>query len=661
MLIEIGHYALILALGLSLIGMLVSLRSCGGGEAPSSFFLQEQRGCLLGSWGGVAIAFALLTFSYVLSDFSVITIVENSHSSKPLLYKITGVWGNHEGALLLWVFILASFSLLIAFFSSLPASLERAILGLQAAGISAFLLLILLTANPFLRRFPPALEGRDLNPLLQDWGLALHPPLLYLGTVGFSVPFFCAVAALLTRSPAPVWARFLQLWSLVAWSFLTIGIMLGSYWAYYELGWGGWWFWDPVENVSLLPWLSGTALLHAALVTQKRGTLVPWTLFLAVITFSLVLMGLFLVRSGVLTSVHTFAVSPARGVSLLILFSIFVGGALGLFLWRCPVFQGQGSFSGMSREGGILFNTLFLTSVCATVLIGTLYPLFLETFTGIKISVGAPFFNLTLGWITAPLLLLLPFGPLLSWKKSGLRSAFHQLKYAGSLTLLVFGLISWVWGIRSFFLGAGLFLALWCIFGALFPLLLRLKKSEKSITRANYGSACAHGGVGVMLFGILATSLTQSETLLTLYPGEKASLGEYTLTYLPPRVFEGPNFQEVRFPFEVLRKTTVLGQVIASKRFYTSRASTTTEVGLFTRGVAQLYLSPGNFYPDQRLALHIQNKPFVLLIWGGGLMMALGGILVLSDRWRWKDKGERPSVLSPLTRLVNTKERQEAL
>src|SRR6187455_3395570 len=412
---ELGHFALVLALGLALIQSIVPVI---GVHRRDGSLMRLASSTALAQFVFVALSFLALTACYVTSDFSVATIYENSHSAMPLLYKFTSVWGNHECSMLLWVLILALFGALVALFGgNLPDTLRANVLAVQAWIASAFYLFILITSNPFLRIADAPFEGRDLNPILQDPGLAIHPPLLYVGYVGLSISFSFAIAALIDGRIDAAWARWVRPWTLLAWMFLTLGIAMGSYWAYYELGWGGWWFWDPVENASLMPWLAGTALLHSALVMEKRNALKVWTLLLAILAFSLSLLGTFLVRSGVLTSVHTFASDPLRGVFILAILVIFIGGAFTLFAWRAPLLKQGGLFAPVSREGALVLNNLFLTSACATVFVGTLYPLALESLTGEKISVGAPFFNLTFGPLFIPLLIAMPFGPLMAWKR----------------------------------------------------------------------------------------------------------------------------------------------------------------------------------------------------------------------------------------------------
>src|SRR3954447_23871414 len=442
MIAELGHYALVLALALALIQSWSPVLGARKGDVA---LMKLADSTALAQFAFVVLAFAALTFCYVTSDFSVINVYENSHSQMPLIYKFTSVWGNHEGSMLLWVLILALFGALVAFFGvNLPVSLKANVLAVQSWVASAFYLFILFSSNPFRRLAEVPLEGRDLNPILQDFGLAVHPPMLYLGYVGFSIAFSFAVAALIEGRIDAAWARWVRPWTLLAWICLTLGIAMGSYWAYYELGWGGWWFWDPVENASLMPWLAGTALLHSAVVMEKRNALRIWTILLAILTFSLSLLGTFLVRSGVLTSVHAFATDPSRGVFILLILCIFIGGSLSLYAWRASALKQGGLFAPISREGALVLNNLFLTTACATVFIGTLYPLALEVLTSDKISVGAPFFNLTFGPLFVPLLLAVPFGPLLAWKRGDIAGAAQRLIAAGVAALLAIAVL-WAW------------------------------------------------------------------------------------------------------------------------------------------------------------------------------------------------------------------------
>ena len=418
MIVEIGHYALVLALALAIVQGLAPLVGALRHDAPLMAMAQPAA---VMQFLLIALSFTALTYAYVTSDFSVVNVFENSHSLKPLLYKFSGVWGNHEGSMLLWVLILALFGATVALFSrGMPDDLRALVLAVQSWLSAAFLLFVLLTSNPFARLLPAPIEGRDLNPLLQDPGLAIHPPLLYVGYVGFSITFSFAAAALISGRIDAAWARYVRPWTLVAWIFLTLGIAMGSYWAYYTLGWGGFWFWDPVENASLMPWLAGTALLHSAAVMEKRDALKIWTIFLAILAFSLSLLGTFLVRSGVLTSVHSFASDPQRGVFILAILMFFIGGSLALFALRASALKPGGIFAPVSREGALVLNNLLLTTSCATVFVGTLYPLALEAMTDEKISVGAPFFNLTFGPLFIPIVLAMPIGHMLAWKRGDL-------------------------------------------------------------------------------------------------------------------------------------------------------------------------------------------------------------------------------------------------
>jgi cytochrome c-type biogenesis protein CcmF len=502
---ESGHYALVLALALALMQSTLPIL---GARWRDPALMNVARSTALAQLVFVAASFAALVTLHVLSDFSVVNVFENSHSLKPLIYKITGVWGNHEGSMLLWVLILALFGGLVAAFgNNLPLSLRAHVLAVQAWIASAFYLFILITSNPFLRIANPPIEGRDLNPVLQDIGLAVHPPMLYLGYVGFSISFSFAVAALIEGRIDAAWARWVRPWTLVAWIFLTLGIAMGSYWAYYELGWGGWWFWDPVENASLMPWLAGTALLHSAVVMEKRNALKLWTILLSILTFSLSLLGTFLVRSGVLTSVHAFATDPTRGVFILLILCLFIGGSLALYAWRVSALKQGGLFAPISREGALVLNNLFLTTACATVFIGTLYPLALEVLTGDKISVGAPFFNLTFAPLFIPLLIAVPFGPLLAWKRGDLLGAAQRLTAAGVAALIAIAVL-WAWTHGgSAFAPLAIGLAIFVIAGALSDLvertgLLRVRfgtamRRARGLPRSTWGTVFAHAGVGI--------------------------------------------------------------------------------------------------------------------------------------------------------------------
>lgn len=641
MIAEAGHYALVLALGLALIQASIPVI---GARWRDPALMQLASSTALAQMLFAGLAFAALVTLHVTSDFSVANVYENSHSMKPLLYKVTGVWGNHEGSMLLWVLILALFGGLVAGFgTNLPASLKALVLAAQAWVATAFYLFILITSNPFLRLANPPIEGRDLNPVLQDIGLAVHPPLLYLGYVGFSVSFAFAIAALIDGRIDAAWARWVRPWTLMAWIFLTLGIAMGSYWAYYELGWGGWWFWDPVENASLMPWLAGTALLHSSLVMEKREALKVWTILLAILTFSLSLLGTFLVRSGVLTSVHAFANDPRRGVFILLILCFFIGGSLALYAWRAPALKQGGLFAPISREGALVLNNLFLTTACATVFVGTLYPLILEVLTGEKISVGAPFFNLTFGPLFLPLLAAVPFGPLLAWKRGDLLGAAQRLMVAGGIALFTAAIVLAVSRGGAVFAPLAIGLGVFVILGALtdFAERIALFRAPFSISlrragglpRSAWGTMIAHAGLGLTLIGIVCETTWSSEYIATMKPGDVASISGYNLQLVDLGERQGPNFREMIGRFTVATGAgRAIGVMTPSKRSFAARGSATTEAALMSRGFSQLYISLGEATADGGIAVRIYHKPLVLLIWLGAVVMAIGGGLSLSDR-----------------------------
>jgi cytochrome c-type biogenesis protein CcmF len=634
---EIGHFALALAFALAVAQTALPLWGALAGDPALTRTAETTAPALLGF---VALAFAALVWAYVVSDFSVANVVQNSHSAKPLLYKITGVWGNHEGSMLLWALILALFGALLARFGrNLPFDLRGAALAVQGAVATAFLAFLLLTSNPFVRLDPPPLEGRDLNPVLQDIGLAIHPPLLYVGYVGLSVAYSLAVAALITGRVDAAWARWVRPWTLVAWVFLTLGIAMGSYWAYYELGWGGWWFWDPVENASLMPWLAALALLHSAIVMEKRDALKVWTVLLAVLAFSLSLLGTFLVRSGVLTSVHAFAVDPARGVAILLILSIFVGGALALYAWRAPMLKPGGVFAPVSREGALLLNNLFLVAATAAVFVGTLYPLALEAATGARISVGPPFFNATFGPLMLPILLALPFGPFLAWKRGDLLGVAQRLAVAAVIAFTAVAVVAWAVRGGPVLAAIGGGLGVFVIAGALSELAWRARlfspgggRRLLALPRASFGAALGHAGVGVTLLGIVGATAFETERIASLRPGETIALAGYEARFEALGARDGPNFRETVGRFTLREGGLVVGEVEPAKRVYWATRTPTTEAGIFTRGVSQVYVTLGDPQPDGRIAVRLYHKPLVLLIWLGTLVMAVGGALSLSDR-----------------------------
>jgi cytochrome c-type biogenesis protein CcmF len=639
MIAEVGHYALVLALALALVQSVVPLI---GTRMRDGALMAVAEPAALAQFAFVALSFAMLVSCYVGSDFSVRIVFENSHSTMPLIYKFTSTWGNHEGSMLLWVLILSLFGALVAAFATnVPQSLKATVLAVQAWIAAAFYLFILVTSNPFWRLSPAPFEGRDLNPILQDLGLAIHPPLLYLGYVGFSIAFSFAVAALIEGRIDAAWARRVRPWLLSAWICLTCGIAMGSYWAYYELGWGGWWFWDPVENASLMPWLVGTALLHSAVVMEKRESLKVWTILLSILTFSLSLVGTFLVRSGVLVSVHTFASDPLRGSFILAILVLFIGGSLALFAWRAPLLRQGGLFAPVSREGALVLNNLFLTAACATVFVGTLYPMVYAALTGGAISVGPPFFNLTFGPLFIALLVMVPFGPLLAWKRGDLKGVAERLSSAFLAALIGLGAAFVLEG-KPLLGPFGVGLALFVITGAVTdlcerigllrtPLAIVLRRAG-GLPRSAWGTGLAHLGLGITLLGIVGETQWGAERIVSLQPGKSVQIRNYDITY--DRTFNrtGPNYNEVVAIFTVRRHGEVVGVLEPSKRTFAARETTTTESALMARGVSQLYLSLGEVHDDGSLAIRLYYKPLVLLIWIGCVVMAIGGVFSLSDR-----------------------------
>ncbi len=640
MIAEIGHFALILALALSLVQSVIPF--WGARKNDAGLMAAGTTTAVLGFFA-VSLSFVALTHAYITSDFSLVNVWQNSHTDKPLLYKITGVWGNHEGSILLWVLILTLFSALLAAFAvNLPSRLKADVLAVQGWVTVAFLLFTIFTSNPFTRMEQVPTEGRDLNPILQDIGLAIHPPLLYVGYVGFSLTFSFAMAAMISGRIDGAWARYVRPWALLAWVFLTAGIAMGSYWAYYELGWGGWWFWDPVENASFMPWLVGTALIHSAVVMEKRDALKIWTILLALLTFSLSLLGTFIVRSGVLTSVHSFASDPTRGIFILMILLIFIGGSLALFALRANVLQQGGLFQPISREGALVFNNLFMTVSCATVLLGTLYPLFLEAVDGSKISVGPPYFNLTFGPLMIPILLAVPFGPLMAWKRSDLMPILQRLYFIAG-TALFAAVIA-----LSFIDGAGVFsalavgIAVWVMLGSLMEIWQRsgFPKSSAStafarlsgLPRSTWGTAFAHFGLGVMVLGIVGATAFSTEDGALLRKGEKLELSGFTLVHEGNVRQQGANFVSDTLVVSVQRDGVEELQMKPAKRFYTGHGSATTEAALKTYWFSQLYVSVGDTDEEGRTVLRAWWKSQVLLVWIGPILMAFGGFLSLSDR-----------------------------
>ena len=648
MIAEFGQFALILALVVALVQavlpMIGAARNDAGLMAVSGTAASVQ--VLL-----IGFAFAALTHAFVTSDFSLAVVAQNSHSAKPMLYKIAGVWGNHEGSMLLWVLILAVFGAAVALFGgNLPPALKARALAVQGMIAVAFLAFIVFPSTPFSRLAPAPVDGAGLNPLLQDPGLAFHPPLLYLGYVGFSMAFSFAVAALIEGRVDAAWARWVRPWTLAAWTFLTAGIALGSWWAYYELGWGGWWYWDPVENSSFLPWLFGTALLHSAIVVEKRDALKSWTILLAILTFSMSLLGTFLVRSGVLTSVHAFATDPERGVFILLILALAIGGALLLFAIRAPAMKSGGIFAPISREGALVFNNMVLTLAAATVLLGTLYPLLLEALTAgeSRVSVGPPFFNSTFAPIMVPLVLAVAAGPFLAWKRGDLRALLPKLVPAAlaatAAIALTFALVPDGPALAPFGIG----LAAWLAGGALAEFAGRIRlfagagdtwRRLKGLPRSAGGMTLAHLGLAVMIAGITGSSAWRLEMIGTVGIGGTLTEGAYAVTLDRINDGVGPNYSFQSGTLVVRRHGETVATLTPERRVYPVGGQSTTEAGIRTSWLADLYgvigepvAAPGERAADNAWTVRFYVNPLVPWIWAGALLMVAGGGLSLSDR-----------------------------
>ena len=637
---ELGHFALILALSVALVQAVVPLVGAQRGDAR---WMAVARPAAVTQFGLVALAFACLTQAYVTSDFSVLNVARNSHSAKPMLYKVSGVWANHEGSMVLWVLILALFgSAVAAFGRNLPPALGARVLSVQAMIGVGFLAFIVFTSNPFERLLVVPEDGRGLNPLLQDPGLAFHPPFLYLGYVGFSMAFSFAIAALIEGRVDAAWARWVRPWTLAAWSFLTVGIALGSWWAYYELGWGGWWYWDPVENASFMPWLAGTALLHSSVVVEKRDTLKGWTVFLAIVAFGLSLLGTFLVRSGVLTSVHTFAADPARGVFILVLLIVVIGGSLVLFALRAPALQTGGLFQPISREGSLLLNNLLITTATAAVLLGTLYPLFLDAVGGGKVSVGAPFFDAVFIPLMVPMLAAMAVAPFLAWKRGDLAGALGRLRVALAIALVV-ALGTWsVVADGPVLALLGMAVAAWLLAGTATELAMRVRLFRVPVAeslrrlvrlqRSSWGMTIAHAGLAVAVAGITGSSAWKTESIQTMQPGDSVAVAGYTFTFGGVRRTAGPNYWAIRGTFEVSEDGRALTTLYPEKRTYPVEGSATTEAAIYSMFLGDLYAVIGDGDDTGGFVTRLYFNPLVPWIWAGALIMVAGGLVSLSDR-----------------------------
>lgn len=633
---ELGHLAMILALCLACVQGTLPLIGAWRGDRQ---WMSLAQPAAWGQFAFLAFAFACLTYAFMVDDFSVSYVAQNSNSALPWYYKFSAVWGAHEGSLLLWAFILSAWTFAVSVFSrQLPEEMLARVLGVMGLISIGFLLFLIVTSNPFDRLLPQSpMDGRDLNPLLQDFGLVVHPPMLYMGYVGFSVAFAFAIAALLGGRLDAAWARWSRPWTLVAWAFLGIGIALGSWWAYYELGWGGWWFWDPVENASFMPWLVGTALIHSLAVTEKRGVFKSWTVLLAIAAFSLSLLGTFLVRSGVLTSVHAFATDPERGVFILVFLLVVVGGSLTLFALRAPVVKSQVGFGLWSRETLLLINNLLLVVATAMILLGTLYPLLLDALSGAKLSVGPPYFNAMFVPLMAALLLALAVGILVRWKDTPLRWLLGMLTPVLIVSAVLGGLGALAFGDFHWAVLAVSFLAAWVVLASVRDLLDKtrhkgLLNGMRSLAPSYWGMHLAHIGLVMCALGVVLTSQQSAERDLRLAPGESLELGGYQFVFEGAQHHEGPNYTSDRATIRVLDGDRQIAVLHPEKRLYTVQQMPMTEAGIDAGFTRDLYVALGEPLGDGAWAVRVHIKPFVRWIWLGGLMMAFGGMLAASDR-----------------------------
>ncbi len=641
---ELGHFALILAL---VLGLMLSVLPLVGAQRGISAWIALARPAAQSQLLLIAFSYACLTAAFLGHDFSVAYVANHSNTQLPLIYRISGVWGGHEGSLLLWVLILALWMGAVTVFSrSIPDTMTARVLAVMGMISVGFLLFLIFTSNPFERVFPVPREGQDLNPLLQDIGLAVHPPMLYLGYVGFSVVFSFAIAAMIQGRFDAAWARWARPWTNAAWMFLTIGIALGSWWAYYELGWGGWWFWDPVENASFMPWLIGTALIHSLAATEKRGVFKAWTILLAVLAFSLSLLGTFLVRSGVLVSVHAFATDPARGVFILIFLGLVIGGSLLLYAWRAPGIVRHVTFSPLSREGALLLNNVFLGVLCFSVLLGTLYPLVLDALNLGKISVGPPYFDLVFSIIGIPMTLLIGIGALLRWKKdtfSRVNTTVLSLGAAGiAAGVLVPAMMPFYSAAAGLGVAAGTFVILLSVQG----LLVRTRHGPRRAGLRTtpgwfYGMTCAHIGVGIFIMGVTLTTVYNVERDVRLGKNESYVIHDYEFVFRGTAKVEGPNYRSIQGQFDVYRDNQLVTRLFPEKRTYLVQQNPMTEAAISPGWTRDLYVALGEPLDDRDTwAVRIYYKPFIRWIWGGALAMALGGLLGAADR---RYRREKPS------------------
>ena len=640
MFIELGHFAIVLAFALSLVQVVVPLI---GAQKNWSGWMQLASNTAVLQFVLVAFSFAAITWAFVTSDFSVLLVAENSHSLKPMLYKVSGVWGNHEGSMLLWVLILAFYGALVAWFGgNLPAPLKARVLAVQSMISAAFIGFLIFTSNPFLRLANPPLDGNDLNPMLQDPGLAFHPPFLYLGYVGLSMSFSFAIAALIEGRVDAAWARWVRPWTLLAWVTLTIGIGLGSWWAYYELGWGGWWFWDPVENASFMPWLVAAALLHSTIVVEKRETLKSWTVLLAILAFSFSLIGTFIVRSGIITSVHAFANDPERGLFILAILIVAIGGALTLFAVRASKLQTSSVFSIVSRESGLVFNNLLLVVATAVVFFGTIWPLVAEITTGRKLSVGAPFFDMAFTPFMVLLVIFLPIGSILSWKRAQLGKSVKTLRSAMILASVV-GIFIWSRDTGGRMLApVGLALATWLVAGAIVDLTSRARLGKiplaqtlrrlRNLPRSDWGKAVAHAGLGLTIFGISAVTAWEVEDIRIVNIGDRFAVGGYEFQFNSVNRMPGKNYMADLGHVTAFKKDKIVAELYPEKRLYQVQRMPTTEAAIDTTLTRDLYVVLGDRQEDGSWAMRTYIKPFTVWMWIGVMVMSFGGVLSMTDR-----------------------------
>lgn len=634
---ELGHFALIMALVMSFVQSVMPL--IGATKGITSWVEIAKPVARLQLFFMLA-AFAALVYAFVVHDFSVAYVANNSNTALPLIYRVSAVWGAHEGSLLLWALTLSIWTGAVTVYSrSIPKDMLARVISVMGMVSIGFLLFMLLTSNPFDRLAVAPAEGRDLNPLLQDFGLAIHPPMLYMGYVGFSVAFAFAIAAMLGGKLDAAWARWSRPWTNIAWIFLTLGIALGSWWAYYELGWGGWWFWDPVENASFLPWLVGTALMHSLAVTEKRGTFKAWTVLLAIFAFSLSLLGTFLVRSGVLTSVHAFATDPARGVFILIFLVIVIGGSLMLYAWRAPGIRSTSTFELFSRETALLINNVILVVVAASILLGTLYPLLLDALGVGKISVGPPYFNSVFVPLTIPLALLIGVGALMRWKQDKPMRIVKALGILFIVSLVIGGLLPLLFSRYEVGASIGLFLASWIVLATLQGFRMRLSnksfslQSLSAIPRSFYGMSIAHIGVAVFIVGICLTSIYSEEKDVRMVPGEKFVLAEYSFEFKGAVSTSGPNYQSQKGYLAVSKDNQFIANLYPEKRIYRVQKMPMTEAAIDAGITRDLFVALGEPRGEEGAwSLRIYVKPFIRWIWLGTIIMSLGGLLAATDR-----------------------------